>query len=240
MTSAGIGAAPRPNRAVGVQIARGVGFTVLLLVGLWAAVYVGSALFFIRDFGAYVFHPYWPAVVPVAALIVASVIAIRRMRAWAERPRWLIPCALLVVGATFAFAFVPFSVTREHASNSCIAITDAWHPVVATPAPADMAVWHSLSEVPPIPSPPYADAVRRLAFARREIRIYRARHDRIFATAAYQRADSYIWWTYGQGPCAAPSRNLLAASGGTLLFGSAMLGIAVTRRRRAYSRRAPE
>jgi SAM-dependent methyltransferase len=234
VTSAGIGAAPRPNRAVGVQIARGVGFTVLLLVGLWAAVYVGSALFFIRDFGAYVFHPYWPAVVPVAALIVASVIAIRRMRAWAVRPRWLVPCALLVVGATFAIAFVPFSVTREYASNSCIAITDAWHPVVATPAPADMAVWHSLSEVRPIPSPPYTDPVRRYVYAQHEIHIYRARHARIVATPAYQRADSYIWWTYGQGPCTATSRNLLAASGGVLVLGSAILGVAVRRRRRAY------
>jgi hypothetical protein len=239
VASAGIGAAPRPNRSVGIQVARGVGFTVVLLLALWITIYIGAALFFTDGSSASDFHPYWPAVVPVAVVAIASVLAYRRMRAWTERPRWLVPCSMLLIGATLLIAFFPFSVTREFASNTCMAITDAWHPVTATPAPADMAVWHSLFENP-IPPSPYTDPVRRHAYYQREIRSYRARHNRIVATAAFQRADRYIWWTYGQGPCTAASRDLLVASGATLLLGTAALGVAVTRRRRAYLRSASE
>jgi hypothetical protein len=98
VTSADIGAAPRANRPVGIQIARGIGFTVLLLLGLWAAVYVGAKLFFTDGSGESAFHPYWPAVGPVAVAALGPVLAYRRMRAWTERPRRLILCSALIVG----------------------------------------------------------------------------------------------------------------------------------------------
>lgn len=236
MTSAGFGIAPRPTRSARVQIARGIGFTIALLVGLWITIYVGELLFFPHDLNTRPFRPYWPAVVPVAVVGVGSASAFIHMRDWTGRPRWLIPCSLLVVATTFAIALVPFSVTREFGSNVCVAIADAWHPVIPTPAPGDLAVWHGLHELSPGPVPPFIDPVRRRAWAQNEIRTYRARHDRIVATAAYQRADRYVWWTLGQGPCTSTSRKLLVASGTDLTLGTLGLGTLARRRRRSQTR----
>jgi hypothetical protein len=248
VASAGIGAVSRPKRSVGAQIARGIGLTVALLVGSWVAFYVCIVLFFFHDnngfdssaFSGSAFHANWAAILPTVALAVASWIAFRRMRAWDDRPRLLIPATVLVVATTSLIAYWPYSVATLTAPSTRVAVADAWHPVVAEPSEADLVVWQSHNELMPFPKAPTTDPVGRRAFYQDIRRRFLARRARIEATPAFQRADRYIWWTYGQGPCTATSRNLLAASGGVLLLGGAALGMAVKRRRRAYLRRAPE
>jgi hypothetical protein len=219
-----------------------------LLVGLAVASYVSIVLLFRHDnndfdtsaFSSAAFHPSWAAIIPTVALAAGSWIAFRRMRAWSNRPRLLIPGAVLVIAATSLIAYWPFSVATLTSPSTCVAVADAWHLVVAKPSEADFVVWQSHNELMPFPKPPTTDPAGRRVFYGNIRQRFLARRARIEATPAFQRADSYIWWTYGQGPCTPTARKVLAASGGTLLVGSAVLGVAVGRRRRAYSRRAPE
>jgi hypothetical protein len=237
VTSAGIAAAPRRNRSVRVQIARGIGFTAALLVGLYVVLYVGAVLFYVNDdFNESTFHPNWSAIVPVTGVAVATWLVLWRARAWDGRPRWLVPCSLLVVTATLLIAFWPFRVTTDTIPTTCAAIADAWHPVVSEPAPADMRVWRTSIAIVPFVKSPYTDPVKRRAFYQQELSRIHARQARLEAMPAVQRAERYIDWTYTRGVCTPTARSLLIVSGGTLALGVGALSALTLRRRRSAER----
>jgi hypothetical protein len=219
-------AAPADDRRtppVLVQVARGVGWTALLLatllIGLLLVTKPGRA----NGFG-----PQWEAIAIVGAVVVGTVLVVRRLRRWPARPRWLVPSVFVLVVVAALPAFAWFDRNDEGISGiSCVPLVDAWHEVVPAASSSDMAVWTGLERVF---TPLSSDPVLRQAAIEQE----RAEIISVRATPAYQRADRYVLWNTSQDSCAPRSRDRLLLSAGLLAGGALLLtGATVVATRRS-------
>ena len=179
-------------------------------------------------------EPQWKAMLVVAVVAGSAFFVFRRLRRWSERPRWLLPFSVVVLVASAALMLMPLTVTDGYSdSHTCSALLDAWHPIVANPGAADLAVRSSLYNVK-LEHSPFHDAARERAFYAAQRTRIEARGRAITATPAYQRAERYVEWTTSQNACAPRARTLFAASSAVLLGGAAGLSgaTALSRKRR--------
>ena len=184
-------------------------------------------------------EPQWKAMFVVAVIAVISIFVLRRLRHWAERPRWLMPLSVGVLIAGCALMLWPSTVSDAYDdTHTCTALLDVWHPVVANPGAADLAVRAGLYNVQ-LKHSPYQDAARMHAFYLAQQRTLQARDAAIRATPAYQRAERYVEWTISQNACAPQARTRFAASSAVFAGGAAALtGATAISRRRKSARRA--
>jgi len=236
--------APRATPSVARQVRRGIGWTA---AGL-AALVLASAL--LKNPGAkdgitntnvdtghttVNIEPQWKAMFVVAVVAAISILVFRRLRRWSERPRWLMPLSVGVLVAGCALMLWPSTIADAYGdTHTCTALLDAWHPVVANPGAADLAVRAGLYNVP-LQHSPYHDAARMHAFYLAQQRTLQSRAAAIQATPAYQRAERYVEWTISQNACAPQARTSFAASGAVFIGGAAALtgATAITRKRKA-------
>jgi hypothetical protein len=241
VTTAETERSPRRSRPVVIQILRGVGWTMAGLLSLTLAEFLltnpGDQSPIQFDSGGWHatvdLHPQWRAILLVGAVAGVSYFLFRRVRRWPTRPRWLLPLGVVVLVAAAVPALKPFTTSSELDSRSCVPLVDAWHPVVHNPGPSDLAVWQSqYKSLSPIPSD-LVDPVKRRAFVDEERRIFLAEQQQIRSTAAFQRADGYIIWTFTRGVCTPRSRQYLTFSAALLGIGAVIgVGAVSVRRRR--------
>jgi hypothetical protein len=211
-----ISEARRGTASVPVQILRGIGWTVLLLL----AIAIAAWLFWTRE------HPQWVTIGVLGGLAAGCWLVRRHLRRWATRPRWFLPVGAVVLAVALVPALKPFTIDPEAVPVSCTPLFDAWHPVVPRPSQSDLETWRSVYSAAPLGINPLRDPAARQALF--------AQMARTKATAAFRRADKWVVWTFGSGTCVARSRHDVLVSGA--LLGAGAIGITtalVVRRRRA-------
>jgi hypothetical protein len=217
-TAAGTG--PRP---VGRQLLRGIGFFAGLAAAGFGILMLVTLVQWVRGVDDAALIPAWrriTALAIVAVLVAGSILTWRRLRAWADRPRWLVPMAGLVLVAALVPAVWLPAPAEDLAGSSCVPLANAWRPIVTASA-ADMAFFESGRRSGP-PST-VRDHASLLAYTA----VLRARQQ----TPAYQRASHYITWVVTGGRCAPRSRTALEWSAAGLGLGAAAITLAVRRRR---------
>jgi len=249
MATVDTASAPRATPSVARQVLRGISWTAAGLATLALA----SAL--LKNPGAtdgitntdtntghttVNIEPQWKAMFVVAVVAAISFLVFRRVRRWSERPRWLMPLSVGVLVAGCALMLWPSTVSDAYDdTHTCTALLDAWHPVVANPGAADLAVRASLYNVQ-LKHSPYHDAARMHAFYLEQQRTLQARDVAIRATPAYQRAERYVEWTISQSACAPQARARFAASSTVFVGGAALLAGAVALSRKRKAARHPD
>jgi len=208
---------PRPQgKSIPVQVVRSIGWTVLLLLGLALAVW----LFQTRE------HPVWGWIGVFVGLVIAAVVCRRYLRRWESQPRWFLPVSAVVLALALIPALKPFTISPNALPVSCTPLVDAWRPVVSKPSAADLATFRSVDSIP-------TSLNLRDPAVRRELI---DQQDAARATPAFQRAERWAIWTFGQGPCVAHSQRELAIGSGVLAAGAAGIVTALSVRRRRERR----
>ena len=211
----------RSNTSIISQLARGLLYSYALLAGIWATICISGIEPSQHDStGTIPVH--WVLAAVCALVAVVAVVGWRLRPGGQRRPSWLGLAVGVTLTAASIPALLPFTVDPELIPEQCVAITDAWHPVVAKPTPAETAVFQQVYTQPTPSQLHDADSVRAFLTHESELR----------ATPAFQAASRYETWTFGPGSCVANARANLMVSGLILLGGAAgMAGTLAWRRR---------
>jgi hypothetical protein len=212
------------RRPVGLQLLRGIGWFVALVAAvLGVLALAGTAHWLLGTSDAGWGVPAWrriSAVVLGVAVVGGAGFTWRRLRAWGDRPRWIVPAAAAVLAAALVPALWLPAPAGDFHSSACFPIADAWQPVVTASA-ADLAFF-AAGMHNGLPS-----GVQDKA----SIAAYRTSLRERSQTPAYQRASRYTLWVAGGGSCTPRSRTALGSSAIGLGLGAAALSLAVRRRR---------
>ena len=132
------------------------------------------------------------------------------------------PAAVAIAIAGVAPGVVMQAPARAQLISHCIPIADAWQPVMAPPAAADVAYMAAH------PKPSRAGLEQ---MTRQQRHAYEEAFNVWLSSPAFARTTLYTLWQYGSGSCATPSRARLGWSAAGLGVGAAALTVAVRRRR---------
>jgi len=212
------------HRSAPRQALRGVGFFVGLVVALFAMVLLWGVAEWLLGDGTGWDIPGWrraSALVIGLVVVGGSVVTWRRLRAWVDRPRWLVPAAAAVLVVGLLPALILPAPADDFTGSPCVPIADAWRPAVTASA-SDLAFFQAGMH----------NGLPSSVHDRASLAAYTASQRARQQAPAYQRASRYELWAAGGGSCAPRSRVALGWSAVGLGLGAAALSLGVRRRRR--------
>ena len=153
-------------------------------------------------------------------VVAGSAVTWRRLRAWGDRPGWLVPAAAAVLVAGLLPALILPAPADDFTGRPCVPIADAWRPVVTASA-SDLAFFRAGMH----------NGLPSSVHDRASLAAYTASQRARQQSPAYQRASRYELWAAGGGTCAPRSRVGLGWSALGLGLGTVAVSMGVRRRR---------